>query len=233
MLVVGDQRRRLGARGSRDRPARSFLRPSARSWWRRSSRSTTSSSSRRTRPSGCSRALQPEVHCKGTDYGSPERVPEYERGQRLRRRDRAGGRSQGPRHAGSDRHGPGAASAPQRRRPRTERGRICVNASLMRLLRLMRCSHPDAPRPHQLARRHRPLPAGAAGAAPGASRGAASAGWSRTCSRRSWCTTPTSTTCSRWGCGVGAVAAQPAHAARDAVEPRAARRVGARCRCST
>ncbi len=22
--------------------------------------------------------LQPEVHCKGTDYGSPERVPEYE-----------------------------------------------------------------------------------------------------------------------------------------------------------
>ena len=24
------------------------------------------------------RALQPEVHCKGTDYGSPERVPEYE-----------------------------------------------------------------------------------------------------------------------------------------------------------
>ena len=24
------------------------------------------------------RALRPEVHCKGTDYGSPERVPEYE-----------------------------------------------------------------------------------------------------------------------------------------------------------
>ena len=24
------------------------------------------------------RALEPEVHCKGTDYGSPERVPEYE-----------------------------------------------------------------------------------------------------------------------------------------------------------
>ncbi len=23
------------------------------------------------------RALRPEVHCKGTDYGSPERVPEY------------------------------------------------------------------------------------------------------------------------------------------------------------
>ncbi|HXU34058.1 MAG TPA: adenylyltransferase/cytidyltransferase family protein [Thermoanaerobaculia bacterium] len=23
-------------------------------------------------------ALQPDVHCKGTDYGSPERVPEYE-----------------------------------------------------------------------------------------------------------------------------------------------------------
>jgi len=23
-------------------------------------------------------ALQPEVHCKGTDYGSPEAVPEYE-----------------------------------------------------------------------------------------------------------------------------------------------------------
>jgi rfaE bifunctional protein nucleotidyltransferase chain/domain len=22
--------------------------------------------------------LQPDVHCKGTDYGSPERVPEYE-----------------------------------------------------------------------------------------------------------------------------------------------------------
>ena len=21
--------------------------------------------------------LQPEVHCKGTDYGSPEKVPEY------------------------------------------------------------------------------------------------------------------------------------------------------------
>ena len=24
------------------------------------------------------RALRPEIHCKGTDYGSPERVPEYE-----------------------------------------------------------------------------------------------------------------------------------------------------------
>jgi rfaE bifunctional protein nucleotidyltransferase chain/domain len=24
------------------------------------------------------RELEPEVHCKGTDYGSPERVPEYE-----------------------------------------------------------------------------------------------------------------------------------------------------------
>jgi len=24
------------------------------------------------------RALRPEVHCKGTDYGAPERVPEYE-----------------------------------------------------------------------------------------------------------------------------------------------------------
>ncbi len=23
-------------------------------------------------------ALQPDVHCKGTDYGTPERVPEYE-----------------------------------------------------------------------------------------------------------------------------------------------------------
>lgn len=24
------------------------------------------------------RAIRPEVHCKGTDYGSPERVPEYD-----------------------------------------------------------------------------------------------------------------------------------------------------------
>ncbi|HXO19699.1 MAG TPA: adenylyltransferase/cytidyltransferase family protein [Thermoanaerobaculia bacterium] len=29
-------------------------------------------------PADLLRELQPEVHCKGTDYGSPERVPEYE-----------------------------------------------------------------------------------------------------------------------------------------------------------
>ena len=25
-----------------------------------------------------SRRVQPDVHCKGTDYGSPERVPEFD-----------------------------------------------------------------------------------------------------------------------------------------------------------
>ena len=29
-------------------------------------------------PAPLLRQLQPEVHCKGTDYGTPERVPEYE-----------------------------------------------------------------------------------------------------------------------------------------------------------
>ncbi len=46
--------------------------------------------------------LQPDVHCKGTDYGSPERVPEYRGGARLRRPHRAGGRSQGPCHQRAD-----------------------------------------------------------------------------------------------------------------------------------
>jgi rfaE bifunctional protein nucleotidyltransferase chain/domain len=29
-------------------------------------------------PAGLLARLQPDVHCKGTDYGTPERVPEYE-----------------------------------------------------------------------------------------------------------------------------------------------------------
>jgi D-glycero-beta-D-manno-heptose 1-phosphate adenylyltransferase len=29
-------------------------------------------------PAGLLAALRPDVHCKGTDYGTPERVPEYE-----------------------------------------------------------------------------------------------------------------------------------------------------------
>lgn len=29
-------------------------------------------------PAGLLSRLQPDVHCKGTDYGTPERVPEYE-----------------------------------------------------------------------------------------------------------------------------------------------------------
>ncbi len=29
-------------------------------------------------PEGLLARLQPDVHCKGTDYGSPEKVPEYE-----------------------------------------------------------------------------------------------------------------------------------------------------------
>jgi rfaE bifunctional protein nucleotidyltransferase chain/domain len=29
-------------------------------------------------PAGLLAQLQPDVHCKGTDYGTPERVPEYE-----------------------------------------------------------------------------------------------------------------------------------------------------------
>jgi D-glycero-beta-D-manno-heptose 1-phosphate adenylyltransferase len=29
-------------------------------------------------PAALLAALRPDVHCKGTDYGSPERVPEYE-----------------------------------------------------------------------------------------------------------------------------------------------------------
>ena len=41
VLVVGDQRRRLGRAARRAPAARSFRPPSARSWWRRSSRSTS------------------------------------------------------------------------------------------------------------------------------------------------------------------------------------------------
>ena len=55
--------------------------------------------------------LRPDVHCKGTDYGRPEQVPEYAGGAGLRRRDPPRRRPQGPRHPRPDRRGQGAALA--------------------------------------------------------------------------------------------------------------------------
>ena len=124
-------------------------------------------------PNALLAALQPEVHCKGTDYGSPERVPEHAvvRGY--------GGETVlvgDPKdHATRDLIAT-IQALPRRREPRPRLGLKRVACPiLMRLLQfdahvslLMRESHSDAhpSDPHQLARRHRPLPAGAAGAAP-------------------------------------------------------------------
>ena len=87
--------------------------------------------------------LQPDVHCKGTDYGSPGAGPRVRDRPRLRRPHRAGRRSQGPRDERPDRQGEGLPEKSE-----------------------------DPPRPHQRPGRRRARPAGAHGAAPPSPRGA-------------------------------------------------------------
>ena len=139
-------------------------------------------------PDALLRALAPDVHCKGTDYGTPERVPEYGVVASYGGRTALVGDPKD--HATSD------LIAKRARLP----ARIADAQS--RDPRPRSDAHP--PHPHQLAGRHRPLPAGAASAAPAPSRRPASAGWSRTFSRRCSLATRISTTCSRSGCAAGA-----------------------------